>query len=278
VVSDFLNRTVRVPRNLSRIVAIGPGALRLVVYLNATDLLVGVEQSEQNWGCVGRDYAMAYCDLIKALPIIGPGGPRSPPNPEMLMAVKPQLIIMYRGYASLYPPDRLEAEVGVPVLVIDYGSAGYVNVGFLKKALALLGRVLGREGRAQQLISYVDSIVQDLSNRAKTVRERRSVYVGAISYAGGQPFTASQARFAPLELLNTSSIVDALKPGGGYVLVDFEYLLKEQPDYVFIDENNLGVVLDDFSKNRELYYSLKAFREGMVFGVLPTSLGVRPRP
>ena len=50
MVSDFLNRTVRVPRNLNRIVAIGPGALRLVVYLNATDLLVGVEQSEQNWG------------------------------------------------------------------------------------------------------------------------------------------------------------------------------------------------------------------------------------
>jgi len=73
----------------------------------------------------------------------------------------------------------------------------------------------------------------------------------------------------PLVLLNTSSIVDGLKPEGGYIQVDFEYLLEKQPDYIFIDENNLRVVLDDFSKNREQYCSLKAFREGRVYGVLP---------
>jgi iron complex transport system substrate-binding protein len=269
VVIDVMNRTVKVPKNLTRIVAIGPGALRLVVYLNATNLVVGVEQVEKQRGCIGRDYAMAYCDLLKKLPVIGPGGPRNPPNPEMLMQVRPQLIIMYRGYASQYPPERLEAEVGAPVLVIDYGAAGYIDIEFLKKALALLGKVLGREERVKQLVEYIDSVVQDLQNRVKSVQRRPLIYIGAISYAGAQPFTASQAKFAPLVLLNTSSIVDDLKPGGGYIQIDFEYLLKKQPDYIFIDENNLRIVLDDFSKNRELYCSLKAFREGRVYGVLP---------
>jgi iron complex transport system substrate-binding protein len=268
VVTDVMNRTVKIPQNLSRIVAIGPGALRLVAYINATDLLVGVEQLEQR-SCIGRDYAMAYCDLFKKLPVIGPGGPRNPPNPEMLMQVRPQLIIMYRGYASQYPPERLEAEVGAPVLVIDYGAAGYIDIEFLKKALALLGKALGREERANQLVAYIDSVVQDLQNRVKGIQSRPLIYIGAISYAGAQPFTASQAKFAPLVLLNTSSIVDDLKPEGGYIQIDFEYLLKKQPDYIFIDENNLRVVLDDFSKNREQYCSLKAFREGRVYGVLP---------
>ncbi len=268
VVKDVMNRSVRIPQNLSRVVAIGPGMLRLITYLNATDVLVGVEQLEQQ-GCIGRDYAMAYCDLLKKLPVIGPGGPRSPPNPEMLMQVRPQLIIMYRGYVSQYPPERLEAEVGVPVLVVDYGVAGYVDIGFLKKTLTLLGKVLGREGRAEQLVTYIDSLVQDLQDRVKGREGRPSVYIGAISYTGAQPFTASQARFAPLKLLNTSSIVDDLKPEGGYIQVDFEYLLKVQPDYIFIDENNLRVVLDDFSRNRGQYCSLKAFREGRVYGVLP---------
>jgi iron complex transport system substrate-binding protein len=268
-VVDVLNRSVKIPKNLSRIVAIGPGALRLVAYLNATNLLVGVEQSELQWGCIGRDYAMAYCSTIQRLPVIGPGGPRNPPNPEMLMQVKPQLIVMYRGYVNLYPPDRLEAEVGVPVLVIDYGTAGYVDIGFLEKALRLLGKALNRDERAQQLISYIDSVVQDLSNRVKSVREKPTIYIGAISYTGAQPFTASQSMFAPLVLLNTSSIVDNLKPVGGYIQVDFEYLLKKQPDYIFIDENNLNMVLDDFSKNRDQYCSLNAFKEGRIFGVLP---------
>jgi iron complex transport system substrate-binding protein len=268
VVTDVMNRTVKIPQNLSRIVAIGPGALRLVAYINAADLLVGVEQLEQQ-SCIGRDYAMAYCNLFKKLPVIGPGGPRNLPNPEMLMQVRPQLIIMYRGYASQYPPERLEAEVGAPVLVIDYGAAGYIDIEFLKKALALLGKALGREERVKQLVAYIDSVVQDLQNRVKGMQSRPLIYIGAISYAGAQPFTASQAKFAPLVLLNTSSIVDDLKPGGGYIQIDFEYLLKKQPDYIFIDENNLRVVLDDFSKNREQYCSLKAFREGRVYGVLP---------
>uniref|UniRef100_A0A7C4BCX3 Iron ABC transporter substrate-binding protein n=1 Tax=Ignisphaera aggregans TaxID=334771 RepID=A0A7C4BCX3_9CREN len=265
---DVLNRTVRIPRNLSRIVAIGPGALRLVTYINATHLLVGVEQLELK-SCVGRDYAMAFCELFSKLPVIGPGGPRSLPNPEMIMQVKPQLIVMYRGYASQYPPERLEAEVGVPVLVIDYGAPGYLQIDFLNKALALLGKALGKEERARQLIEYINSIEQDLQNRVKNIQNKPLIYIGAISYAGAQPFTASQARFAPLVLLNTSSIVDSLKPEGGYIQVDFEYLLEKQPDYIFIDENNLRVVLDDFSKNREQYCSLKAFREGRVYGVLP---------
>jgi len=90
-----------------------------------------------------------------------------------------------------------------------------------------------------------------------------------VSYKGGQLFTGSQSLFAPLQLLNTSSIVDSLKPEGGYINVDFEYILKMQPSYIFIDENNLKIVLDDFAKNRDQYCSLKAFREGMVYGVIP---------
>jgi len=193
---DVLNRTVRIPRNLSRIVAIGPGALRLVTYINATHLLAGVEQLELQ-SCVGRDYAMAFCELFSKLPVIGPGGPRNLPNPEMIMQVKPQLIVMYRGYASQYPPERLEAEVGVPVLVIDYGAPGYLQIDFLNKALALLGKALGKEERARQLTEYINSIEQDLQNRVKNIQNKPLIYIGAISYAGAQPFTTSQARFAP---------------------------------------------------------------------------------
>jgi len=269
VIVDILNRTVKVPRNLTRIVAIGPGMLRLVVYLNATNLVVGVEQSEKQWGCTGRDYAYVICDTIQRLPVIGSGGPRSPPDPEAIMLVKPQLIIMSRTYVDLYSPDRLEMETGVPVLVIDYGAPGYLQIDVFKKALMILGKALGREERAEQLIAYIDSIVRDLQDRVRGVAEKPSVYIAAVSYKGSQPFTASQSLFAPLQLLNTSSIVDSLKPEGGYINVDFEYILKMQPSYIFIDENNLKIVLDDFAKNRDQYCGLKAFREGMVYGVIP---------
>lgn len=268
-VVDVLNRTVIIPKNISRVVAIGPGALRLITYLNALDLIVGVEQVEVSWNPVGRDYAMAYSDRLMNLSIVGGGGPATPPNPEMLRVVNPQLIIMSRTYAELYQPDRLSSEVNASVLVVDYGVAGYLDIESIKNALTVLGRVLGREERAVELCKYIDYIITDLSNRTKDVVERPKVYVGAISYKGAQPFTSTQANFAPLQLINTPSIVDALRPKGGFTQIDFEYLLQQQPDYIFIDENNLKVVMDDFMKDKSKYCGLKAFNDGRVYGILP---------
>jgi len=267
-VVDFANRTVTIPKKPERVVAIGPGALRLVAYLNATDLVVGVERSEQNWTTTGRDYAMALgLGWFKSKPAIGPGGPDKPPVPELILQVNPDLVIMSINYAT-YGPDKLQSEVGAPVIVVTYGTLGQIDVEALKRALLLLGKVLDREERARQLVAYIDSLVEDLGRRTANVTKRPSVYVGAISFKGGQPFTATQVPYPPLALLNTKSIADDLGREG-FVSVDFEYILKKDPDYVFIDEGNLQIVLQDFQKDRGKYCQLKAFREGRVYGLLP---------
>jgi len=268
-VVDLANRTVSIPKNISRVVAVGPGMLRLLVYLGALDLVVGVEEIERSESPLGRDYAMAFGEVLENLPVVGPGGPRSPPDPEKIRLAKPDLVIMYRGYVQLYDPDRLSGEVGAPVLVVDYGPAGFLDLDYLKKTLTLLGEVLGREDRARELCNYIDSIVDDLKTRAENVEQKPKIYVGAVSYKGKQPFTSSQSHFPPLTLLNTKSMADEVRPEGGFASLDFEYILQNQPDYIFIDLNNLDVVIDDFSKDSAKYCALKAFREGRVFTILP---------
>lgn len=268
-VEDFVGRTVKVPRDIEKVVAIGPGALRLVTYLNALNLIVGVEELEIGRTIVGRDYAMAYEDFLRNLPVVGPGGPRSPPDPERIRAVKPDLVIMSRTYVELYDPDRLSNEVGAPVIVVDYGVAGYLDLEYLKKALKLLGMVLGRVGRAEELCKFIDSVVEDLRVRTRDISKTPKVYVGAVSYKGKQPFTSSQVGFPPLLLVNTRSIVDEVKSEPGFISIDFEYLLTKQPEVVFIDLNNLDVVLNDFSKDPAKYCALKAFKEGRVYSILP---------
>jgi iron complex transport system substrate-binding protein len=267
-VVDFSNRTVEVPVNASRVVAIGPGVLRLVAYLGALDKIVGVEDAEKSWSPLGRDYAMAYGDVFKNLQVIGPGGPRNPPTPELLRSVKPDIVLMSRAYVDLYDPDRLSQEVGAPVVVIDYGVAGYLNVTEFKRAITLLGRILGREARAQELAKYIDGVVDDLAQRVRVAKVAPSVYVGAVSYKGAQPFTGTQGMFPPLQLLKTRSIVDELGKKG-FVNVDFEYILKKNPEYIFIDLNNLQTVLDDYKKDSAKYCALGAFKEGRVYALLP---------
>lgn len=269
VVEDFVGRSVKIPNNISRVVALGPGALRLLIYLNALDVLVGVEEVEHSWSVVGRDYAMAFGDRLRSLPVVGPGGPRSAPDPEKIRAVKPDLVVMSSTYAELYDPDRLSSEVNAPVIVVDYGSAGYLDLEPLKRALRLLGRVLGRENRAEELCRFIDTIVSDLRKRTEGVPHKPSVYVGAISYKGKQPFTSTQSGFPPLALLNTTSIADRVGSRPGFISLDFEYIINSQPDVVFIDLNNLDVVLSDFARDPAKYCSLRAFREGRVYSILP---------
>ncbi|MGB9741451.1 MAG: ABC transporter substrate-binding protein [Candidatus Bathyarchaeales archaeon] len=268
-VVDIVGRNVTLPKTVSRIVAIGPGMLRLVCYLNATDMLVGVEQSETNWGFTGRDYAMAYGESFRNLPIIGPGGPGKPPAPELILAVKPDLIIMSRIYCDFYDPDRLQAETNATVIVMDYGPAGQLDMEALANALNILGEALNRKQRAEQLISFIRNICSDLNQRTKILDSTSKVYVGAVSYKGAQPFTTTQTPFPPLTLLNTPSIADKYSNTTGVFFWNFEAIIAEQPDIVFIDEGNLATVKQDFDKDPDKYMQLKAFQEGKVYGTLP---------
>ncbi|MGC8584408.1 MAG: iron ABC transporter substrate-binding protein, partial [Thermoproteus sp.] len=54
-IKDVLGREVQIKLPVKRVVAIGPGALRLIVYLNATDKLAGIEAIEKR-PPQGRDY------------------------------------------------------------------------------------------------------------------------------------------------------------------------------------------------------------------------------
>lgn len=266
---DIIGRNVTLPKKVSHIVAIGPGMLRLVCYLNATDMLVGVEQSETSWGFTGRDYAMAYGESFRNLPVIGPGGPGKPPAPELILAVKPDLIIMSRTYCDFYDPDRLQSETNATVIVMDYGPAGQLDVVGLANALRILGEALNRRERAEQLISFIEKVCSDLDQRTKNVDSRPKVYVGAVSYKGAQPFTTTQTPFPPLTLLNTPSIADKYSNTTGVFFWDFEAILTEQPEIVFIDEGNLATVKQDFDKDPNKYMRLTAFQEGKVYGTLP---------
>ena len=89
-IEDATGRTVSVPSTVEDVVAVGPGMLNLVAYLDATDTLVGVEEPEHSWA---RDipYNIANPEL-QDLPVIGPhrGG-----DPELIADVDPDVVASF---------------------------------------------------------------------------------------------------------------------------------------------------------------------------------------
>ncbi|WP_297534888.1 ABC transporter substrate-binding protein, partial [Thermococcus sp.] len=147
-VTDMLGRTVKVPANVTRVVAVGPGALRILVYLNATKDVVGIEEFEKRFP-YGRPYILAHPELLK-LPVIGPGGPGKLPDMEALIKVHPQVIFMV--FVSRQTADEVQEKTGIPVVVLSYGTLKNFTDPVFFKSLLLAGKILGKEKRAEEVI------------------------------------------------------------------------------------------------------------------------------
>jgi len=263
-VTDLLGRTVKVPANVSRVVAVGPGALRILVYLNATNDVVGIEGLEKRFP-YGRPYILAHPELLK-LPVIGPGGPGKLPNMEALIKVHPQVIFVV--YVSRQTADEIQEKTGIPVVVLSYGTLKNFTDPVFFRSLLLAGKILGKEKRAKEVIKFIEEQQAYLENLTRGLKSPR-VYVGGIGFKGAHGITSTLTDYTPFTVLHINNIASKLMSKNGWVQVDKEWLLNENPDYIFIDEGGLKIILDDYKSNPDFYNSLKAVKEGNLYGVLP---------
>ncbi len=267
---DMAGRYVAAPFDPERIVCIGPGALRLIVYLEAESKLAGVEEMEKKHP-QGRPYWIAHPELSR-LPRCGPGGPVSinrKPDMEALVSLNPQVIFITYMKAGL--ADQVQKTLGVPVVVLTYGAFATFDVK-VYDALRIAGKILNREKRAMAVINYIESLRHDLGRRSSGICETRKpeAYVGGIGYRGAHGIGSSEHNYVPLEWISARNAAGRIPPSAGtHVFLDREMLLRLNPDVIFIDGGGLNLIAEDFRKKPEYYKALKAFSGGRVFTLLP---------
>lgn len=268
-VTDLLGREVEVPTSVSRVVAIGPGALRLYVYAGDLSYLVGVEQMETG-DVAGKPYMLANPDLAK-LPIIGQGGPNNAPDPEKLITVEPQVI--FSTYASeAAAADELQEKTGIPVVVLSYGGFGITSIfgEKIQNSLSLIGQIIGDSTKAQAAIDFILQSQQDLDSRTKDISDadKPSVYIGGLGSKGTHGIESTQGKYALLDVIHAKNVVDETGESGS-IMIDKEKLLEWDPNYIFIDQGGYALVKEDYQKNPDFYNSLSAVKNGYVYSQLP---------
>ena len=269
-VTDMMGRNVSVPYDPERIVCIGPGALRLIVYLQAQSKVVGVEEMEKK-NPRGRPYWLAHTELWD-LPRCGPGGPvaiNKKPDLEAVLSLAPQIIFVTYMQASL--ADEIQQTLGIPVVVLSYGAfATFDETAY--DSLRIAGTILNRSKRAHDVLAYVASLQKDLAGRTADISEGRrpNVYVGGIGYRGAHSIGSTEQCYGPFEWVHAKNVARHLKANSGsHVFVDKEVLLELNPDVVFIDGGGLTLVAQDYRKNRPYYDALKAFSHQRVYTLFP---------
>ncbi|MFP4020265.1 MAG: ABC transporter substrate-binding protein [Halanaerobium sp.] len=256
-IEDLAGRKVEIPEKVERIAAVGPGALRLVVYLKAEDRVVGVEEFEKR--NQKRPYILARPELLE-LPVIGPqfGG-----DAELIAAQEPDLIIA--SYLTEAELDNLQDKTKTPTISINDGSPGSMTEKDFKAALNFMAEILNKNERAEELIDYFDQQKSELKEISEDLSTAKSVYIGGIGNKGAQGINSTEANYPPFKYLGLKNIIEAENKSN--FTISKERLLLEDPGLIFVDQGGIKLVKNDLS--REEFKYLKAYQNNEIYQLLP---------
>ena len=257
-ITDGAGRQVQVPEKIQSIVCVGVGALRYSCYMDAADLVIGVEDYETKTDFM-RLYNYVNFDKFKSLPVIGTNGQ---PYAEEIISLCPDVIVMSK-YASV-EADDLQAKTGTPVVVVP-GSDTTLDADAYE-TIRILGQLYGKEDRAKELTDYLNSIKQDLDERTKDIpeEEKPAVYVGGVSFKGHHGFEGTEAGYGPFALIGAKNLADTTGQNGAFN-IDLEQVLSWDPDIIFVDFNGMDFIREDYARNPDYYNALTAVQEGKVY-------------
>ena len=142
-----------------------PAAARRIISLNpaTTEMLFAIGAGSR---VIGRTSWDSYPDSARLVQDMGPG---LRPNLEVVVAARPDLVILYASADNRASADRLRA-LGISTLAVKNDS-----IGDLARTMRLLGLVTGDSARARDV---TDSVLATLERvRAATRdRERRTAF------------------------------------------------------------------------------------------------------
>lgn len=257
-------RSIVLEKPVERVVAIG-SALRIYTYINGTEKLVGVEKGQQS-AETGRPYIIANPEL-EELPLVGEGFPANP-DPELLIKVNPDIIIA-GDILDVAEIEEIEKKTGIPIVIVTTGTSAVFDED-MYKSLKIIGEIVGKEDRAEELKEYMEACKNELLNLTKDIPEDKkpSIYIGGLSYKGIHGIESTSGNSPILNAISAKNVVDGLVKTGS-IMIDKEQLIEWDPDILVIDENGLNLVKEDYAKNPDYYNALSAVRNGKVYGQLP---------
>ena len=275
-ITDMMKREVVVPNNVDNVICIGAGSLRLYSYVAPISKLSGVEEVEKSDSKIKlpkRPYQVLYQNELDMLPSCGIGGPKGQvPDMEKIIACKPDVI--FSTIKDVEVMNDVTAKTNRPVVILNYGSEGPFGPE-VKESLSLIGEVMDMKTRANEINSYIDSLIDDLDTRTKDLcdSEKTNVYLGALGNFGMHGLEFSQANNNILNVCHIKNVLDGMVAPGPEAKIDEEILKTINPELVIIDAGGYSKTiaeLNDKEHNlKSIFEGWDAFKNGNVYVELP---------
>jgi iron complex transport system substrate-binding protein len=257
---DHADRTVTIYKPVERVVTTSIPTMRCPVILDAADKVVGIDSGSAIAGKKGFLFCLQAHPELLDLPTIGSS---NEPNVEAFLDLKPDVVFS----PSLTVADSIQEQTGIPVVYLPYDPAFALEPsGFdssTYETLRLAGKVLGKEDRAEWLISYVEDKLDRITKITNEIPEEEKPKVYPLVSSG-----IKNARiYGPVEWAGGINVAKEylLSLGLRYAQINPEQVIIWNPDVIF-----LGCTGEHMAKFSETHPGLevtKAVKEGKVYTV-----------
>ena len=228
VFTDSTGRTVTVPEAVTKIAISGPLAQVYIIPL-AGDMLVGVSNA------FSKDVEIYLPDYIMNAKEIGQlYGGKGEMDLEALLAAAPDVVIDIGETKSSTKEDleNLTQQTGIPFIHI------FATVNTAPEAYRTLGKLLGREEKAEQLATWCEStlsVIDDLMKRVDAAGARKGILY-CLGDAGVNVMAQGSFHADTINALgNNLAVIDEVVPHGNGNETDLEQIMLWNPEVIFFD-------------------------------------------
>ncbi len=267
VIVDQLGRSVTIPAKVDRVVILMHHALDVAVELGAQDKIVGILSDWQKYLPAGFKKAWPEIDTVAT-----PGDLRTSVNTEELLKLKPDVVIITH-YMMGKTGKQIEA-LGLPVIGLSFYKAGFEEASVLnpklkdpnksytegtKEAVRLLGDILDRKERAENLLAHIFKNRQLIEKRLGQLKkgDRVTTYM-----AYPKLFSMGTGKYASVIMERAGGLNVAMEMSG-YKQVSMEEVLKWNPEVIFT-QDRYKFVADQITTS-DSWQSVQAVKNHKVF-------------
>ncbi|MDD2212545.1 MAG: ABC transporter substrate-binding protein [Clostridia bacterium] len=245
---DMSEKTVKVPGTINKIViTCYGGATHEVVALGGADK-IAAQPSMERFNTLSKMYPG-----FKNVPFVGSF---DDVNVEEVIKIKPDVVISGKGAKK---GNKLIEDVGIPVVTV---STGLGNIEDLKKEFKMIGDLLGKPEKADELISYWDKHLQLINERVAKIpmEKKKRVY-----YALGNLLHTNGSAYWGQHLITAAGGINAAQDLDKAKDLNIEQVINWNPDVMILSSNEGKFITIEDIKNNPQLRSIKAVQDNQLY-------------
>lgn len=220
---DRNEREVTLPKKAERVVSLMQECTTVMLSLGAGDMLVGVDKHSS----ADKLNGLVFFNE-KPVPAVGE---TKQPNLEMIVSLKPDLILTWGGYGTDLA-NEIQRQTGVPVICLHT----LTTIEGVKANYELVAKAIGKEQRMKEIIDYGDDVIASITKVTHAIPEAKRPRVHLLFWGFWNGVSRIPIFYDPVTIAGGVNIASGETSNvyGYSVKVPVEQVVVWNPDYIFI--------------------------------------------